>query len=384
MEHYQSDDFGEIFSGNPKDYKFPPPEMTWKLPCYVELAIPISCPLYSLSNGGSIWQNVAFAFPVDILARRKTEDQLSEMSHKAFQLVRGPFKNEWAEIILGQYDLLKQKVVDIPALFQPPLKYVRRCEFSEVGLSTALDMQPESMDVYVAREGGQCLGYRHLRVHSSLKMPQKGFVWFDQRVPERLGDEETCLWFEALIGRLPKRSRPLNVESWVAKLAEYDDHLVKQEAKGGETWSDRSKIAIVFGPEDEPAKSHVSDFYRDEITAFRLEGNVLVFLAGQHFDLSSGRKRIPSRVIVLCKDASAARGTQLSMENAAKVYFGLSKDIVGIILEWKSQVDSIGVDEATIRRHCCPKGEQLLLVSPPRRKLKSHLILGKFRPPSGS
>ncbi|MGD1018999.1 MAG: hypothetical protein ABSA12_06740 [Verrucomicrobiia bacterium] len=384
MENDQSDDFGEIFSDSPKDYKFPPPEMTWKSPCYVELAIPISCPLFSTSDGGSAWQNVAFAFPVDILARRKAEDQLSEMSHEAFQLIRGPFEKEWAKIIFGQYDLLKQKLVDIPTLFRPPLKYVRRCEFSEVGLSTALRMQPDSMDVYVAREGGQYPSRRHLRVHSSLKMPQKGFVWFDQRIPERLGDEEICLWFEALVSRLPKRSRPLNVESWVVKLAEYDDSLVRQEARRGEEWLERSKIAVVFGPEDEPAKSHVEDFYRDEITAFRLGANVLEFFAEQEFDFPSGKKRVPSRVVVLCKDAGAARATQLSMEDATKVYFGLSKDICGIILEWKGQVYSIGVGEATIRRYCCPKGERLLLPSPPGQKFRSHVILGKLKPPSGS
>jgi hypothetical protein len=374
MEDSDHDEIEEILNDDPSAFDFPPPEMKWQPPSYLLFAVPLRSPY---DAEGNVWHEDALAFLVDMFAKQEIGEQLwerfRELSPRSTQ---SPFRYEWGTKLYEQYEKLRMEIPKVPMLFQPPLKYVRRSDFSEVGLATILGMQPELFDVYVANGVGSHRFRYSLRIHSSLKVPQTGFLWFDKGIPDGIGPSETCSWFEALIGKLPKRCRPHNIENWLSKLAEYDSHLVKKKPKQAENWMDRSEIVIVCGPESNPSAAHRYHVYREEIRGFRREGRVLELSSVKEVSFPSERKVSRSRFIILCRNAAAAEATEQSMHAGTKVYFGLGETITGIMHLSDNGVDAVGVDESLIKEYCCPNGETLE-TTPSRRRRKFYWIRRK-------
>lgn len=367
MEDFDYNQIEEILHENPSTFSFPRPEMRWQPPSRLLFIIPLRF------LEGNVWSDDAFVIPVDMFAEKEISEQLWDRLRAPLCSTQSPFRHEWSDKLCSQHEELKLKIAEIPMLFKPPLKYVHRSEFDEVGLATILGNRPELFDIYVAEGTGRHLCRYWLRIHSSLKVPQTGYLWFEKRIPEGVGPEETWSWFEALIRKLPKQCRPPNIESWLGKLAEYDKHMVKQEPKQANNWMDRSKIVIVCGQESNPSGAHKYHVYREEFRRFRREGNLLEFSSEKEQLLPSGRRIECSRFIIICHDAVAAETVERALHDGTKVYFGLGETITGIIHLSDDSVDAVGVDEEVIRAHCCPNGEELDS-TPTRRKRKFYWI----------
>ncbi|MGD1018243.1 MAG: hypothetical protein ABSA12_02880 [Verrucomicrobiia bacterium] len=373
MEDSDYDEVEELFNEDPSAFDFRPPEIKWQPPSHLLFAVPLRFPL---DAGGDVWHEDALVFPVDMFASQEIGEQLWERFRESRRSDQSPFRHEWGTKLYDQYEKLRLEIPKIPMLFQPPLKYVQRSDFSEAGLATVLGMRPELFDVYVANGVGSHRFRYCLRIHSSLKVPQTGFLWFEKRIPDGIGPDETYSWFEALIGKLPKRCRPHNIENWLSKLAEYDSHLVKQEPKQAKNWMDRSEIVIVCGPESNPSGAHRYHLCREEFRSFRREGHVLEFSSERDESFQSERRISRSRFIILCRDATAAESTERSMHAGTKIYFGLGQAITGIMHLSDDSVVAVGVDESVIKEYCCRNGEELES-TPSRRRRKLYWIRRK-------
>jgi hypothetical protein len=90
-------------------------------------------------------------------------------------------------------------------------------------------------------------------------------------------------------------------------------------------------------------------------------------------ELFEGDMEIPHRFFIFTPDEASAELLERELIHGSRKYVGLGSRVTGLISAGASDILSIGVDDAAVKRHCDRPKLVLVLKSKPRHRLRHYV-----------
>lgn len=363
----------KIFVHSPEEFIIGEPQVWWEPPCYFQLAVNFSAKRDSVRE--ELGGDFDLHHQIDAFSKQRAEQQLWAIISARLRSRQGQFDFEWVTALLKLNADLKGYLQTPSRFFVSPFRFQARRNFMSVDLRTILQQDPQTIDVYVAREERKLGPSWFLRLHSSLSSfkPHDQFLWYEKRIPWRLHSEDILPWFLATIRRLPKKAQPVDLSPWKNQFLQYEDETLVQKSDAKMRWTERPKVILVFGAEQLVGYRGLFHLERQNIGCIQRHHEV-VTVVGQtkYYELVEHW-----RFHLLTEDESAAQKIESQLLAGERIHFGLDGQIVGMIAHKHKvgRVYAINVLEDRIHKLCLRQGQSLQLVSPPGAKRKLYDII---------
>jgi hypothetical protein len=357
-----------VFAHRPEEFVVKP-SVSWKPPSTIEADLHFM----PVSESAKAEFGLPFLFtnPLDAFSKTNIREQLHRSYFSRYDHITDR-QSPWFSFLYESYKSVTKEIADLNKLFDPPFRFVPRDQFETVDLKRILNEPPEQTEIYLVAERRTYSSYDFLRIHSSLWYYHNGkkYLWFEKRLPDFVLKEDVLPWLRATIQRMPKRSRPKNVELWEEKLVRSQPDLSPSSLPATTVWNERPRIVVVFGPVRKVG-------YRDLYHIPRNDTFQLI-RTGEILKIKCNVDDFPSKdiwtFIFVMDDPAAAEKVEREILWGNRIHFGLDRDIVGIVSLRYGAIHSINVAEKDLRELCSLGEVPLRLITRPIQKHKVYFI----------
>jgi len=355
---------------DPDDFEMLPIQTRWNPPSYI--AVSMSMRPSSEKAVKHLMLPRLMEFRLDAFARNSPSTQLNERYWQVIDNLRTTAPS-WADFLYKNFERFRSAAENRSKLFEAPFRFVEKCEFESVRFKEIIQFQPDLIDVYVAQDwdtSGKRVSV--LRMHSSLWnfSPNQRYVWFEKRVPWIFHDEDILVWFRALINRLPKKARPLDLWAWLGRLVHFHPEFVVQIPESDTPWEKKPRIALIFGTLDQIGLSTILHIERSDIHCFIRTGTEIEIRATIPKLFSEGEEEWRFRIFT--SSSACAKALEEQFSEGRYMYFGLGESVTGIIGQTENHVRCVGVSNEIIKSYCGREGSFLGSFCDSRLKLRTY------------
>lgn len=358
----------------PSKYSFNCSLPVWAPPCYV--GVPISVRREDGSSGFLEFADLGMF--VDSYAKAPLERQFEHEWSRRASGFGGPHRDAWIRFWLEQHARFKGCFLETKPAGLAGGAPRQRVEFRIASLEEVVQRRAESVFAYVVAETIFESKHRtredsRFRIHTRPDVPltDAPYLFLDRRIPWRLHDEDIVPWFRAMLLNLPKRKQPRDISSWLQRFQEPHPNVRSHSPpRGGSSWSCKQRIALIFGEEWQVGYAPIYHLESSRPCRFCRQCTVLSVEGEELFE---GDMEIPHRFFIFTPDEASAELLERELIHGSRKYVGLGSRVTGLISAGASDILSIGVDDAAVKRHCDRPKLVLVLKSKPRHRLRHYV-----------
>ena len=337
--------FYEVF--DPQDFEISPIEMHWRPPASIALCVVMRPTSDEAIKRLMLSRKLEFVF--DAFARHSPRDQFYTKYWETIDELR-EIAPRWSTYLHHRFPDFERVISDTSQLLAPPFRMVQKSDFTKATLAEILREDPELVDVYVAEdwnsEGGKVAV---LRMHSVVwhSAPGKKYLWFEKKVPWTLYPEDILVWYRSLLRRLPKKDRPPENFPWLQRLVNYHCDFAPDYCEPGREWTERPRIALVFGEIDQIGSAAIFHLERSDIHSFLRTKSEITIRANLRC-----RDHSEDWVFrVFAQNEEAAESLEEQFMSGRFMHFGVGSEIRGLMGQYADRIEAIGISNEEIRRH---------------------------------